>query len=113
MEIRTKDYGIWYDPQQETVYCQGFLRLEGLDAYQPIINVLTEAIAQNSNLILDLQELEFLNSSGISMLSMFIVDIRNRGNVHLKVLGSKKVLWQSKSLKNLQRLMPTIDLEFI
>lgn len=111
MEIKTKDYRVWYEPEQATVFFKGFLRLDGMEAYQPVINLMNEAAENSSIVTLDLQELEFLNSSGISMMSMFVVSLRNKGNVQLALRGSNQVLWQTKSLKNLQRLMPSIALE--
>jgi hypothetical protein len=45
------------------------------------------------------------------MLSMFVVKVRDRGDVRLVLQGSNKVLWQTKSLCNLQRLMPGLTLE--
>lgn len=112
MEIKTDDYVIWHDPDAATVFFRGFLRLDGMEEYQPIMNLLLDTIARSPQLTLNLRELEFLNSSGISMLSMFIVKVRQAGNVKLILQGSDKILWQTKSLKNLQRLMPSLTLEF-
>jgi hypothetical protein len=111
MEIQTKDYTIGFDPTTATIFFKGFLRLNGLEAYQGIKDFLNEVLEKIPNLTLNFEELEFLNSSGISMLSMFIVEIRNRENIQLKLQGSNKILWQTKSLKNLQRLMPSIEIE--
>jgi hypothetical protein len=47
------------------------------------------------------------------MLSMFVVKIRERGDVQLTLRGSAKILWQTKSLRNLQRLMPALKLELV
>jgi hypothetical protein len=63
------------------------------------------------SIILNLQHLEFLNSSGISMLSKFVIEMRKRQNIQIKILGSTLMPWQGKSLKNLQRLMPSLILE--
>lgn len=112
MDIKTDDYSVRHDPESETVYFQGFLRLDGMEQYQPVMNILLAVIEQSPRITIDLRELEFLNSSGISMLSMFVVKVRNTGGVHLTFKGSDKILWQTKSLKNLQRLMPSLTLEF-
>ncbi len=112
MDIKTDDYIIRDDPNTSTVYFQGFLRLDGMEEYQPIMDVLLNAVAESPVFTIDLRELEFLNSSGISMLSMFVVKVRDMGDVQLSFKGSDKILWQTKSLKNLQRLMPSLDLEF-
>jgi hypothetical protein len=112
VEIKTEDYSIWHDPESSTVFFRGFLRLEGMEQYQPVMDLLLQALEQSSDFRLNLRELEFLNSSGISMLSMFVVKVRQRGTVQMTLQGSDQVLWQTKSLKNLQRLMPSLQLEF-
>lgn len=113
MEIKTDEYSVLYQPDVSTVVIQGFLRLDGMEEYQPIISLLLAAAETSPALTIDLQGLEFLNSSGISSLSMFVVKIREKGTVQLALKGSTKVLWQTKSLKNLQRLMPSLTLEYV
>ncbi len=113
MEITGKDYKVWYDEGNSLVFLKGILRLDGIEEYKPIMDLLIGAISAESALAIDLRELEFLNSSGISMLSMFIVEVRNSGKIEITLQGSNKVLWQTKSLKNLQRLMPSMKLEFV
>lgn len=111
MEIKTDDYKIWYEPDSSTMFLRGFLRLDGMEAYKPVMDLMLSALEQASgSFTLNLSELEFLNSSGISMLSMFVVKVRQKGDVQMALQGSEKVLWQTKSLKNLQRLMPDLTL---
>lgn len=112
LETKGDDYRVWHDLEANTTYMQGLLRLSGKAEYQPIASLLQEALEQSSQFTLDVRELEFLNSSGITMLTMFVVKARQKGNVALTVKGSEKILWQTKSLKNLQRLMPHLNLEF-
>ncbi|MEP0887820.1 MULTISPECIES: STAS domain-containing protein [unclassified Leptolyngbya] len=113
VEIKTDEYSIIQYPETSTVVIQGFLRLDGMEEYQPIMDLLLSAVDGAARLTLDLTDLEFLNSSGISTLSMFVVKVRERKDVHLVLKGSEKVLWQTKSLKNLQRLMPSLTLEYV
>ncbi len=112
MDIITDDYEVLYDSPTQTIFFKGFLRLNGLKEYQPIMDLILEVIQPKSTLTINFSELEFLNSSGISMLSMLVVKVRQMANVHLILKGSSKILWQTKSLRNLQRLMPSIQLEF-
>ncbi len=112
MEIKTDNYRVFYDPASVTVDFQGSLRLSGREEYAPIVEMLDEIVAQNPPTItLDLKELEFLNSSGISMLSKFVINVRKQQNSQIVVKGSQAIPWQGKSLKNLQRLMPNLTLE--
>ncbi len=113
MEIKTDDYRLWYENETSTLNCLGSLRLNGMDEYDPIIQLLESAIDQEpGTMILNLKGLEFLNSSGINVLSKFVIKVRQKKNVNLIVKGSKNLLWQGKSLKNLQRLMPSLELEW-
>jgi hypothetical protein len=114
MEIKTENYRICYDPSTTTVSFVGSLRLSGPEDYAPIVQLLGEvADAEPAKITLNLQELEFLNSSGINMLSKFIIEVRKKARVQMAVQGSQRIAWQGKSLKNLQRLMPGLQLELV
>ncbi|MDJ0508311.1 MAG: hypothetical protein QNJ64_03490 [Crocosphaera sp.] len=112
MEVKNEDYCVSYDADTITVTFQGSLRLGGMEEYAPIVDLLNDLAAQDPEIItLDLKALEFLNSSGISMLSKFVISIRKKKNIGIAVKGSNSIPWQGKSLKNLQRLMPSLTLE--
>jgi anti-anti-sigma factor len=112
MEIRNADYSVVYDEATATVTCTGSFRLNGTDEYAPIVQVLNTALdKQPETITLNLQDLQFLNSSGINVLSKFVISVRQKGKTQMIVKGSKRIPWQSKSLINLQRLMPTLKLE--
>ena len=108
--IEGENYKVEYNPDTATISIAGSLRLGGMGEYAPIIEVLSGALGGHANITLNLKQLEFLNSSGIAMLSKFVIEARNKENVDLTILGSSAVPWQGKSLINLQRLMPKITL---
>ena len=112
MEIKTEDYNIRYDETSHNIIFDGSLRPNGR-AEHTLISELLSSIARRDpeKIVLDLRELNFLNSSGIGILSKFVIEVRNRKNIQMVVLGAKKNPWQNKSLKNLQRLMPYLKLE--
>ncbi len=112
MEIKTEDYHIIYDEISHKVVFDGSLRLNGGEEYTSIFKLL-DSIAQQEpeKIVLDLKDLSFLNSSGISILSKFVIKVRKSKNIQMVVIGAKKNPWQGKSLKNLQRLMPSLKLE--
>lgn len=110
--IETEDYRVYYQADRSTVFFEGFLRLDGIEAYQPVMDLLMAA-TEGDRCIVDLHQLEFLNSSGISMLSMFVVKVRDRGTTRLSFRGSEAILWQTRSLKNLKRLMPDLTIEML
>ena len=113
-EIKGEEYTVTvtYDPTSLTVRFEGELSLRTPEEYQPIINLLKETVVQEpETLSLDLRQLEFLNSAGISMLSRFVMTLRKQENTQVIVQGTDDIAWQTKSLKNLQRLLTTLKLE--
>jgi hypothetical protein len=103
-EVRLEEDGV-------TVFFKGALRLSGVEDYAPILEMLKEALTDPAApVVLDLRELDFLNSSGITMFSRFVIEARDRVGVNLQFLASESVPWQARSLKNLQRLMPSLHI---
>ncbi|MEG4322295.1 MULTISPECIES: hypothetical protein [unclassified Microcoleus] len=111
-EIKGQDYSIQYDPQSVTVCFQGELSLDGSPDYAPIVQLLEDvALNEPPTITLNLKKLEFVNSSGINMLSKFVITVRKKKTIQLLVVGSNDVPWQQKSLKNLEKLLPNLKLE--
>jgi hypothetical protein len=110
-KVKGEDYQVEYDPTLTTINFQGEIALGGPRDYAPIVNLLNLVADSEPEIItLNLQELAFLNSSGISMLSKFVLTMRKKKGTQLVVLGAKQVPWQGKSLKNLERLLPGLKL---
>jgi hypothetical protein len=109
MEIKTGEYSVW--TEGSTIHYEGTLRLSGTDAYQPILDAMQGVLAEKpQTVVLDLTQLEFLNSSGINLLAKFTIELRKHPDTGLKVLGSTKIPWQGKSLPNLQKLHKGVEL---
>ena len=112
MEIIAKEYSIKYNTETTTVYWQGVMRLNGKE-YEPIAKLLDDVLALNPPMItLNLQELDALNSSGISMLGRFVFAIGKKKTIQLIVQGAEDISWQKKWVNNFQRLMPSLQLEW-
>ncbi len=111
-EIKDTDYAVQYDSETTTVNFSGLLSLGGATEYAPINDLLNKIINEEpEQMTLDLKKLEFLNSSGISMLSKFVLGLRKKKSTQLVILGSAEMPWQGKSLKNLQKFLPSLKLE--
>jgi hypothetical protein len=112
MEIKTADYNVW--TEGAIIHYEGTLRLSGTDAYQPILELMQGVLAEKPPaVVLDLTQLEFLNSSGINLLAKFTIEMRKQPDIAVKVLGSTRIPWQSKSLPNLQKLHKGVELSII
>jgi|UniRef100_A0A832H6X9 hypothetical protein len=112
MEIKAEDYCIQYDVHGSTVNFYGSLLLNGAEEYAPIVQLLNNAIEQRTAFVtLNIQKLRMLNSSGFQMLSKFVMKVRQQGDIKLIIKGNPKISWQARSLQNLQRLMPAIQIE--
>ncbi len=110
-DVKGNDYQVQYEPASATVYFKGEISLGGPKDYAPIVNLLNGVAAlETASITLNVKELAFLNSAGISMLSKFVLGMRKKKGTQLLVLGSKKTPWQGKSLKNLERLLPGLKL---
>ena len=109
MELKTADYNVW--TEGAVIHYEGTLRLSGTDAYQPILDLMQSVLAAKpQTLVMDLTQLEFLNSSGINLLAKFTIELRKQPDLPVKVLGSTRIPWQSKSLPNLQKLHKGVEL---
>jgi hypothetical protein len=97
-----------------TVFFKGALRLSGAEDYASILELLKGVLVNPAMpIVLDLQELEFLNSSGITMFSRFVIDARDHTGIRLHFLGSEAIPWHARSFKNLQRLMPSLEIRLV
>ena len=137
-EIVGENYRIFYDPATTTISCQGMLQLYGSagyvslaefkksqisdgvlqhnhrsGVYSSLMDLFNKVLKQHpATITLDLHKLKALNSSGINVLTKFVINARDQGVSQLIVQGTRQFPWQSKVLSNLQRLMPDIILEW-
>ncbi len=109
MEVRGDRFEIAWHCASATVRCAGTLDMRGKEGYRQIADLLDTAageIASGSSVTLDVKDLEFLNSSGITTIGGFIIKLRNKGGIRLGVLCSHIHTWQARSMKGLEKLMP-------
>jgi hypothetical protein len=112
MELKTENYSLSYDENSQTIVCEGVLRFIEMQDYEPIWCFLGEVIGKKpERLTLNLRGLKFLNSSGFNVLSKFVLKVRQETTIQLLIQGAKSIPWHKKSLTNLQRLMPALQIE--
>jgi len=108
MEIRFNDCRLWVDGPG-VVRFEGTLRLHPRD-YEPVWTFLMQVLEEKVDVLtLDLRPLVFVNSSGINALYKLAVELRKRGTPRL-VVEAGDGAWQKKSLPNLKRFLPSVEL---
>lgn len=116
-EINAEKYHVSYDAETAMVTLTGSLLLNGANAYEPILQLLKDAAHEQepNQLTLDICDLKFLNSSGINMMTKFVMYASDICAMQLamKIRAYKKVAWQARLAVNLQRLMPALQAELI
>ncbi len=113
MVINKDKYSVEYIKKDRLITFKGILRLQDKDEYREIFELLTQAANETTGLPLqlDMSELVFLNSSGISSLSMFIIKMRKLDK-DISIRGNKSIPWQIKSLSNFQKLYGKVEITF-
>ncbi|MDM8526104.1 hypothetical protein QUF80_22240 [Desulfococcaceae bacterium HSG8] len=108
------EYRVAYDAATGTISCEGTLDLRGKEGYRPIAELFEKVTDEAPETItLDIRQLEFLNSSGITTIgSGLIIKARKKGASKMAVSCSKKYTWQERSIRGLSKLMPGMELKF-
>jgi hypothetical protein len=113
MQIKTDDYQVYYEAATGTLNVEGLLRESGIADYKAIQELLDELLSEEiATLKINLVKLEFLNSSGMSVLSRFIINVRKKKTIEVFVKGLNGIIWQEKLFNNWKRLMPGVTVEW-
>lgn len=113
MELIAGESKLNFSQSESLVLMEGSMRLANLTEYEKVADFLTKCQQEvEDKLILDFSNLNFLNSSGITTLSMFILKVKKQGNPNLFIVGSNNIAWQGKSLKNFNKLWQAVTVEF-
>jgi hypothetical protein len=112
-QIKDEKYQVSYDSSNATIILDGSLLLNGASAYAPILDLLKQAAKEQApkQLTIDIRGLKFLNSSGINMMTKFVMYVSDVEALELELIfvAWQHVAWQEKLVINLARLMPSLQ----
>ena len=111
MIVETDKYSVEFKKKNRQVIFKGTLRLQDKEQYRKIYELLVRAAKETIGfpLEIDMSDLQFLNSSGISSLSLFVIHMRKLDK-EITIIGSESIPWQVKSLKNFQKLYNKVEI---
>jgi len=115
MNLEGKNYKIYFE--NETLKISGKLALtpekyeEIEDYFEKVLGLISEA--NKKELVLDLRELEFLNSSGIKSICVSLVmEADEIDGLNLKILCSNSFTWQVETIPTFKDLMDNLEIIF-
>ncbi len=109
--LQAGDAEITFDNTASLLTFKGSMRLANMKEYDIVADFLKDACAHcPEKLILNLEQLKFLNSSGITTLSLFILNCKKMSNPQITVQGNNNVSWQQKSISNFQKLWSEVEI---
>lgn len=90
----------------------GVMRLQSPNAYEePFEPIHSEIQSPEGQYVLDISNLTFLNSSGVSALARLILLARQH-NTPVSVVCSNDIPWQGKTIPSLQKLYAELEISY-
>ena len=110
MIINTEDYRVECIEEGKAVL-KGTMRLPSPTSYEQPFEPIKSGIEQQPGLyIIDISELEYLNSSGLTAFARLFILARTK-ETPLKIVGKDSIPWQKTSIRSLQKLWDKIQIE--
>ena len=111
MTVSDKEFSVTFDEAEGRMKFAGLMRLRSAKEYDDVKQMLRDAHALAlPTLVLDFRGLEFLNSSGISTIGQFVVEVRKANRTKLVLHATAAHPWQSRSLGTIQRIWDEVQL---
>ena len=103
----TDDYNIQIQDQIITI--SGILRLKTPTSYIEPLKPIQELIEAQTPLTINIHQLEFLNSSGVTSIARLILNAKQY-NCSLNVIYNENSFWQEKTIPSLKKLYPEMTI---
>lgn len=111
MKITAGESTLEFIQESGTVVLKGSMRLANLMEYEVVKIFIKESYDKVQDMLtLDFRDLKFLNSSGITTISMFVLSVKRLNKAKLQIIGNSEISWQSKSLNNFKKLWNEVEI---
>ena len=106
------NYNIQHGDSDSHFVFSGEMRLHSPIAYDEPFSDLKQSIESpdTPEVVLDIGQLEYLNSSGITSFARLIL-LASKHSKPLKIIYNKTIPWQTKNVVSLAKLHPKIELQ--
>ena len=111
--MTTESVGYEIEVGTGTAALRGVLRLASPLAYEELFAPIRTALDETKGtdgLTIDIRQLQFLNSCGVTALSRLILHARSQ-QLPIGFIGAGSVAWHGRTLSSLQRLYPVMTVE--
>jgi len=110
MIITGEKYNISYDALDQQVNFEGYVRTTSQADIQTIMDYLVDLHGrQNGSLRLNFRKLRYMNALGLKMIADFLVYARQADTLTVKLIGSKVIPWEEKSLASLKGVWDSVE----
>jgi ubiquinone/menaquinone biosynthesis C-methylase UbiE len=110
MIITGEKYNISYDALDQQVNFEGYVRTTCQADIKAIMDYLVDLHGrQNGSLRLNFRKLRYMNALGLKMIADFLVYARQANTLAVKLIGSKVIPWEEKSLATLKGVWDSVE----
>ena len=107
-EYKEASVAISFNEPAKTIMFDGEMRHASLMEFKPtrvFLWSLIPKIQEMKTLVIDIERLEYLNSSGQATINMFVLELKREAkNLSITIKGTHKFEWQSKFLHTTKQL---------
>jgi hypothetical protein len=110
MTITGEKYNISYDALDQQVNFEGYVRTTSRVDLQTIMDYLVDVHGkQSGSLRLNFRKLRYMNALGLKVIAEFIAYARQANTLSIKLVGSKVIPWEEKSLVSLRAIWDAVE----
>jgi SAM-dependent methyltransferase len=110
MNVTGERYSLSFDPLDQQVNFEGMIRTTDKADLEGIRRYLVEVHDRvNGSMRLNFRKMRYMNSAALMVIADFIKYARERKKLSIKLVGSKVITWEGKTLSSLPSLWDRID----